>query len=230
MASPLEVNLGARVRSSDGKSLGKVDELVVDADTNTLAYLVIDKGKLHDGRLVAINLIDRTDHEGVLLTVDKNAAEELPAFIREEFVQIRGNASYGVATGGQVDVGGTGNNWMIYGSSGGQYAHTGSGSLFMSAPIGNIVSEEVSSIEESDIVLSEGTRVVDNDGQTIGHIDEILFDEQRHPSGFIVRAGHLKHHEVRVPNEWVEGMAHDHIRLKVTKSFAEREGAQNPEA
>ena len=95
MARPLEVNLGAQVRSSDGKSLGKVDELVVDADTNTLAYLVIDKGKLHDGRLVAINLIARTDHEGVLLKVDKNAAEELPAFIREEFVQIRGTPRSG---------------------------------------------------------------------------------------------------------------------------------------
>jgi uncharacterized protein YrrD len=229
MASPLEVNLGARVRSKDGKSLGKVDELVVDSDTNTLAYLVIDKGKLHDGRLVDINLVDRTDHDGVLLKIDKTAAEELPAFIKEQFLQVRGNASFGVPTGGQVDVGGTGNNWMIYGSSGGQYPHTGSGSLFMSAPIGNIVTEEMSSIEESDVVLSEGTRVVGNDGQTIGHIDEILFDEQRHPSGFIVRAGHLKHHEVRVPNDWVDGMAHDHIRLNVSKSFAEREGAPDPE-
>ena len=68
MAQPLEVNLGTHVRSSDGKSLGNVDQLIVDADTNTLAYLVIDKGKLHDGRLVDINLVASTDHDGVVLT------------------------------------------------------------------------------------------------------------------------------------------------------------------
>lgn len=224
MAQPLEVNLGTHVRSSDGKSLGKVDQLIVDADTNTLAYLVIDKGKLHDGRLVDINLIATTDHDGVVLKVDQAAAEELPAFIKEQFLQVRGNASFGVPTGGQVDIQGSGDKWMLYGSSGGQYPHTGSGSLFMSAPIGNIVTEEMSSIDESDVVLSEGTRVVDSEGKTIGHIDEMLFDDQRHPSGFIVKAGHLKHHSLRVPNKWVDGMAHDHVRLNVTKSFAEREG------
>ena len=70
---------------------------------------------------------------------------------------------------------------------------------------------------DSEVSLDNGTDVVDAAMNKIGVVDDILFDEDGKIEGFIVQQGHVFHHDVRVPMEWVAGITHEHVRLNVLK-------------
>ena len=91
----------------------------------------------------------------------------------------------------------------------------------MPAPIGGIIAENFSNVGAEAVLISEGTDVVGSDEKKIGHVDEV-FVEQRRLTGFLVRAGFLLHHDVRIPMTLVAGVTQNHIRLNVTADEAER--------
>ncbi len=161
---------GTPVKSSERKHLGDVDRLIVDVAANRLEFLVIDKGIFSDGRLVEVRHIARADEHEVVLSLGAHAASSLPVFVHEEFVQARGTMIDGSSRGGMVDAEDPGNKWVIYGSDAGQFAHTGTQPLFMAPPIGTAVTEDMSNVSESDVTIGKGTRVVDRDFKTIGHV------------------------------------------------------------
>ncbi|HVL23952.1 MAG TPA: PRC-barrel domain-containing protein [Thermomicrobiales bacterium] len=222
-----EINIGAKVLTSDGKRIGDVDRIVVDGRTNQLVYLVVDKGMFAEGRLVAIDKVVSSDEHGVKLSIHSDEATKLPVFDKEVFLQARGPMGFGDPSGGVLNVQGAGNQWMVYGSSAGQMPRAGSSSLYRAAPVGNVSFQEVSSISESDLTISEGTHVVDSEGKTVGRVDEVFFDDERKISGFLVRAGRVFHHDLRVPRTWIDSITPDTIRLTITKDFATHHGASD---
>ena len=63
------IHIGTAVHSKDGQHLGDVDQIVIDGDTRHIVYLIIDKGVLHDGRLVEPVAIDHITEKGVTLNL-----------------------------------------------------------------------------------------------------------------------------------------------------------------
>ena len=142
--------------------------------------------------------------------------------IHEQLLRGAEPLSSGMATA-QSGVHTGADQWFLRGPSGGQLPNTGAESwVFMQAPIGNVVTENVSNLGRDHVMISEKTDVFGSDGEKVGHVDEI-FVEDRHITGVLVRAGRVLRHDVRVPRSMIAGLSHQRIRLNVTADEAERQ-------
>ncbi len=76
----LAIHSGARVEATDG-DIGRVDELLIDPQTNRISHLVLRKGHFWGKRDVTIPVdqIDRVKEDVVYLKLDKAAAGQLPS-------------------------------------------------------------------------------------------------------------------------------------------------------
>jgi uncharacterized protein YrrD len=226
-----EVNVGARVKSHDGKKLGVVKELIVDPKENRIDGFILGQGIRKGDKIVRRGLVAETSAKGVVLSIDAAEADNLPAVIHEQLVRgseaLTYGAGYGGAGYGTVGVGGSSDQVFLRGPSGGQFPHTGTESFFAQAPIGNVVTENISNIPTDRVAISEGTDVYGSDGEKIGHVDEVFVDDQRQIAGILVRAGRVFHHDVHIPSSLIAGLTHDRIRLNVTAEEAERQSRRD---
>jgi len=74
------IHRDARIEATDG-DVGKVDELIIDPETNKVSHLVLRKGRLWSKRDVTIPLeaVDHVAGDVIYLRLDKKAIEQLPA-------------------------------------------------------------------------------------------------------------------------------------------------------
>jgi sporulation protein YlmC with PRC-barrel domain len=76
----LAIHWGARVEATDG-DIGRVDELLIDPQTNRISHLVLRKGHFWGKRDVTIPVeqIDRVEADVLFLRLDKAAVGQLPS-------------------------------------------------------------------------------------------------------------------------------------------------------
>lgn len=76
----LPIYPGMQVEASDGK-VGKLDELVLDADTGDITHLTMREGHLWGKKDVTIPVsdVDLLDEDTIYLKIDKKAVHALPA-------------------------------------------------------------------------------------------------------------------------------------------------------
>jgi uncharacterized protein YrrD len=209
-----EVNVGAPVKSRDGKKLGVIKQLIVQPETYRVNGFILGKGVLSDEHIVAADFVTATDRSGLVLAIDKASVTELPTVIHEQLLR---------SSGPLYD---TGNHWVLRGPSGGQLPNTGAESFYMQAPLGSVSTQNVSNLSGDHVMISEGTDVFGSDGKKVGQVDEI-YVEDRQITGVLVRAGRLRHHDVRIPRAMIAGMSHQRIRLNVPAEEAERQSKQD---
>jgi uncharacterized protein YrrD len=78
-SSYLILGEGITVYSSDGQSLGKVEHVLADEETNIFDGIVIDRSVLPGGhRFVDAAQVEEIFERGVVCTIDAAAAERLP--------------------------------------------------------------------------------------------------------------------------------------------------------
>lgn len=82
----LAINKGAAVLATDG-TVGKVDELIIDPETDQITHLVLREHELVKTLLVTIPVseIERVEMETVYLKIDKNEVELLPTESLKKF-------------------------------------------------------------------------------------------------------------------------------------------------
>ncbi|HET8522783.1 MAG TPA: PRC-barrel domain-containing protein [Thermomicrobiales bacterium] len=214
------VEIGQDVVSSDGQKIGTLDRLVLNTENNHVENLVVDHGILSHDKLIDIDLIARTEPDRIILSLTKDEADELPDFVKEEYslappdIEIADPYIAPAMAGGR----------MLYGAATMAPSYPNPGpSLFEQAPVNPPPVETVSNIPVQDIMISDGTDVVGSDGKKVGAVDEVLFAPNGDLEGFVVKAGFLFKHDVRVPMDWVADTGHDKIRLKITSDEAEHQ-------
>ena len=70
---------GTVVYSSDGERLGEVEHVLADEETDIFDGIVVDRSVLPGGhRFVDATQVDEIYERGVVLTIDRAAAEQLP--------------------------------------------------------------------------------------------------------------------------------------------------------
>ena len=90
-----EVNVGARVKGRDGKRLGTVEQLIVHPGTFQIDGFILGKGILSEPKIVEADLVTATDKEGIVLSMNRDEASELPTLIVQQLVRGGGAFSYG---------------------------------------------------------------------------------------------------------------------------------------
>jgi sporulation protein YlmC with PRC-barrel domain len=77
----MNIQIGSAVHSRDARHVGEVHRLVVDLDDDAVTGIVVLKGHfLTRDVLVPLDLVDRADGAGVVLTIDENGLDQLPDF------------------------------------------------------------------------------------------------------------------------------------------------------
>ncbi|MEZ4522126.1 MAG: PRC-barrel domain-containing protein [Thermomicrobiales bacterium] len=71
------------------------------------------------------------------------------------------------------------------------------------------------------VVLSHGSNVYGSDGKHIGHLDEVVYGNDGVATAFVIDAGRIRTHDVRVPISSVKSVTHDRIELEITADEAE---------
>ena len=216
-----KVDIGAKVTSSDGKDVGNVEKLMLRGDSNQVGGFILSKHLFGTEKIVPARLVaNSTEHE-VTLSVSSAEAEKLSNVVHTQMVDAPGELTYGIGLGGLVDTAGTGGKWVVRGSSGGQYPHTGSEAFFFEAPIGNVEVENISSLPEGALLISDGTDVVDSEFKKIGRVDEVVLDGDT-VTAIIVKAGFIFKHDLQIPVSMIAGASSDHIRLTISADEAEQ--------
>jgi uncharacterized protein YrrD len=215
----MRVELGMAVYASNGEKLGKVERIVLDAKSKAITKFVAHSGLTHAGdRLVDIDMITGAHEDGVRLDLTAEQFKQLPTFVEENFVIAAPEEveDYGVAMTNPA--GGHPFYFAAPQLPGTEY--TGRDSLFAPAQTSSVV-ETMTNIRDVDVVIDSGTKVVGSDGEELGKVDEVFFDEHGNVTGFIVKKGLIFRHDVRVPIDWVRDAAEDEIVLSVPAAEAE---------
>ncbi len=224
-ATVQSIELGATVRSADGEEVGKIDQLVVDAHTQTIASFILRSGLFHNhDYVVPIETIAREDADHTLhLAFTAAQVRAMPEFEQRNFV-VRENTEqtewrYLVPTG----IGGgmvLPTQGAASGGGAGVYDPAGDGLFGVEDPTDETVMTE-SSLGAWDYRVGTGTKVVTRDGHTVGTLHEVAIDGDGKPTGIVVATGLLHHDHRTIPIAQVHAAGGEQIVLTMAKSAYE---------
>jgi uncharacterized protein YrrD len=213
----VEIRLGAAVVTSDGAEVGKVDRIVVEPDTQEFLEIVVHKGFwFSEDRIIAMEHIDHVNDDGaIVLNIDRQRAGTLPPFAMQEYrvAKVADIGSYPMP-------GGTGSS-MVEPILWRESRHEGqlqdaSAARYEHAVLESSAVEARSNLPFAAISITDGTDVIDSAHEKLGEVDELLYDEQGHISGFVMRAGFFHREKVAIPVDIVAGITHEYVRLSIT--------------
>jgi sporulation protein YlmC with PRC-barrel domain len=242
----MRVDLDAKVRTRDGEDAGTVQRAVVDPRTNEVTEFVVSTGGfLGKDVLVPRGEIERADTDGdaIRLNLSKDELERLPSYAPASYVVPPTGATlpmgYGfpetgylwpVGLAAATGVGYTPAMGPVGGPAGAAglgtaaagYGAGGAGSA--SAQGGTAAGLQAGGAQVSEASLGKGAMVVDRDGDDVGVVDEVLFDQEGGQlRGFVLRVGGTLRtlfgggETVEIPASDVEHVAESLIHLRVGK-------------
>ena len=221
----MDIELGLAVRAQGGEQIGEVERLIVDPDERIVREFLIKEGTfLSTDRVVDIDLVTRIDDEGVHLSIAANDADSLPAFVEDRYVvpaehelNEMPHAWIGAASG-------AGGGPLFWGAVGPGRGQPGQGSMFEPAPVPSAPAEPDHPVDPSNVIIDEGTDVIDKHGESVGSVEEVHYDSNDRISGFTVKTGWVFTNNLSIPLKWVDSMRPDAIHLAVTSDEAEKSG------
>ena len=226
----MQFKQGVGVRTSDGKSIGQLDRVVVDPRTKEVNYLVVRKGTFFTtDRVVPLTLVARADENEVLLREDAGDLEQLPPFEERYYVPagqdtVAAETSYAPSMYPYPPV--------LGGEMGGMAgmtlpSQTHLGALSVPQPV---VEQTERAIPDDNVAIRSGARVVAADGAAVGSVEQVLTgqyaDQVTH---FVISQGVLFKDRKLIPVGWVQDFGEDQVRLAVDAPFVARLGSYETE-
>lgn len=191
----MNIDLGADIIGTDGEKLGVVDSLVVEPDNGSIQAIVVRKGLFFPtDRILPVQMVTAVEGNKVRVNISKDDAEQLTEYMDSAYVMPP--AGY---------YGGYGYMWPA--------ASVYTRDL--------MVDEQIRERMPDAIILSEGTLVVDRDGDEVGRITEIASDDRGRVTGFRVEEGLFRHHEHYIPANTVVKADDTIVQLSVDKGTLE---------
>jgi sporulation protein YlmC with PRC-barrel domain len=207
----MQVHLNEPILTSDGQNAGKIDKVILDADTTTVTSVVLRQGMLlpHD---VEINLNQLTeDADGRhRLVFDANEFAKLPTFDPTQYSPPPPDLSLPTDfTHDQVLL------------PAGWLGTLGPGAAIPVGLESTVPADVAQKLHEQDLanaVIAAGSAIVSNDGHQIGELAGLTFtDPGRQLVSLVVRQGFLFPKEHELPGSLVAGAKDGVIYLNVDK-------------
>lgn len=214
-----QLELGQEVFASDGEKVGTVDRLVINPQTRTVEQLIVHSGFFtREDKLIDTGFIANVDARGVHLNATGDDVHGFPVFAEERFA-VASHEDH--ADAGMVipNAGGTGQ--LLYDAPFTGRGYPESGSFFDPAPLDPPPVETTSNVPETDVIVSDGTDVIGSDGDKVGTVSDVTLDTDGRLESFVVKAGMLFKHDVRIGADQVAEIGSRHVRLNVTADQAD---------
>jgi uncharacterized protein YrrD len=191
----MEIELGTDIISADGHKIGVVDSLVIDPTTSEIESIIVRKGLFFPtDRILSASLVTGTGADGVTVSATRAQVENLAEYLDTNYVMPPAG---------------------FYGAPGYMWPST---TIY---DAGLMVDEQVHQRDPNAVILSEGTLVVDANGDEVGRITELESDARGRVVGFKVEQGIFRHHEHHIPAHFVSRADDSVIVLSVDKDSLE---------
>lgn len=221
----MEIELGKAVYARDGQHIADVERLIVDPEERTVREFLIKEGSFFStDRVVDADLISRIDDKAIHLTINSDEADSLPPFVEERYVVPAEHELNEMPHTWIGAAGGAGGGPLIWGHAGPARGEPEQGSMFEPAAVPGNPGETQSAIDPSSVVIDEGTDVIDKDGESVGTVEEVRYNESGRIDGFDVKAGTVFTKNLHIPLKWVDSLQRDAVRLSITSDEAETAG------
>jgi len=202
----MQIALGQTVLSSDGQKIGTIERVLLNPAGNFVEHFVVHRGiSLSDDKVVERVAIERVDSTGVHLVIDAEAAKLLPRF-EYSFAPTDTNVNMPEVIPGPFQ-------GMIFFPS--------LPTTQLDATYGQTFelerSEEQGDLERtpSDVVIGKGADVIAADGQRIGNVHEVAYDEGGMLESVVVQTGLVRHHRLTIIAAQISEIGDEEIVLNV---------------
>lgn len=215
----MNVELGSPVIDSNGKKLGDVDGIVVDAGTKRARAIVVNTGLFGRTRhVVELSAIASSDDSGVRLDASgATAGKESPVLASEEVAEpqrVQPPIEFIPAAG----VGGP-----VYAdvpAAPGEYPNDDS--FFDVAPIDPPVVEVESNLGENAVILDRKTDVLTSDGESLGRVTGLSLGSFGTIESLAASEGLLGREHATFPLAEITDLGSERVRVRMTRAQAEQ--------
>jgi uncharacterized protein YrrD len=203
----------ANVSTAEGREIGHIDRVVIDPLTKKVTHVVVRKGLLFaDERVVPIGMVAEATENYIHLREGAGDPHHLPKFEESRYVRVpeddggRSSPASGIYANSPYGPAPAAGNYPEFGHSGPQY-----------------VPRVEQNIPEGTVALREGARVIADDGQMVGHVEEVLADAaSEEATHFLISRGLLTKERKLIPTLWVREIEENEIYLITPANVLEK--------
>ncbi len=212
----MELQFGAKVLTSDGETVGKIEELVFNHEDRVLRHVVVEEGMFQgNDRVVPFAEFVGVDEDGqVSIARASGTVDHLQEVVEGGDVRPIDAEPRGMMVDDAI------------------IATTPMQTNVVAAPIvaadagyrGQAFTEDAldasQGILPGGVVISKSTEVHGVDDKKVGNVDEVVIDDKGGLQGLVVRAGFIFKHDIYVPAESFRGFNGERIDLSLTSDEA----------
>ena len=214
----MQVEFGAPVFGVDGKRLGEVDGLVVNAGTKRASAILVDAGLFDRGKhVIGISAITRSDQDGIRLDEPAETSEAPSQTLDSEEVSFAQRVEPPVEF---IPAGGVGG--PVYAdteATPGKYPDDSS--FFEIAPIDPPAVEVESNLGANEVVLGRETHALSSDQERLGNVIAFELGDMGLVESVLVSEGLIFKERLTFPLNEIEEVGTNAVHLGVTRSAAE---------
>jgi len=210
---------GAEVYTPTGEKVGTITRIVIDARTQDVTDVVVERGGLlsTDEKVIPVGLVDLENEERITLRETNQSVDEFLDYETTHYVPVeRAGAPYEnvEATYWYPPV-----NFQM------QMPRAG----LISDAVPDQVIQTETSIPEGRIAISEGAQVISADDKHIGNVEQVIINSDGNTvTHFVIGKGFLLREHKLVPAFWVSSMDGEKLRLSVEAHQFDRLPDYNP--
>jgi uncharacterized protein YrrD len=214
----LRLKGGARVTTTDGQEVGRIDRVVLAPQTNEVTHVVVRQGLLlSEDKVAPVHQIHAAAEDEVVLRLTSDQLGDLRSFEETHYVPLEDEDWAGPpAAGGPI--GAASLYWYppLAGGPPHPYPYDVAGSTAY-------IEETERNVPENAVALRRGAKVVAADGVQVGGIAEVLTDgATARVTDFVIEQGFLFKERKRVPVGWIRAVAEDVVELAVGSKLLDR--------
>jgi uncharacterized protein YrrD len=213
----MEYKKGAEVRNANGEKVGEIDRVVIDPNGGQVSHIVVRKGFLFpEDKVIPLDLVRDASSEQVNLS-ESIDFDNLPDFTEVDYLpldteeaQTRGLAApmYWYPTIGAPPLMWGAGHWGMYPPGGAGYTQP--------------VSIE-QNIPEGEIALEQGAEVIDQHGESLGKVEQVITsrsgDQLTH---IVVTKGMLDRKKKLIPASWISHIKEDGVKLCIDAKLVDK--------
>ncbi len=197
----------AKVYTSTGHEVGRVDRVVLDPKTKEVTHIVVRKGFLFtEDKLVPLNLIASANEDRVTLRPDASDLYALPPYEETHYIPLDEAESSAAAYPPDLAM-------PLY-----WYVPYGIGSPgYIPPPMYRAETER--NTPANTVAVKEGAKVFSADDKEVGSVERVFTDSTTDQATYIVVSqGAILKEKKSVPMSWVRTVTQDEVHLSVGAS------------
>jgi len=206
----MRLEKGAEVFTAAGEKIGKLNRVVIDAQTRDVTDLVVERGLFENEKVIPVGLVDNENEDRIMLRDHNQGVDDFPDYETTQYVPIdQVTSPYE-------------NVETYYWYPPVNYQLPPSAFLPGVRGMSDHVLRTETSIPEGRVAISEGAQVISSDDKHIGNVEQIIVNsETNHMTHFVVGKGFLLKEHKLVPAFWATEVDDDKIYLSVEANVFE---------